>query len=106
MYKVGQTYTSSLWTAKKGKEATLIAAWENFAKWSSQQRLGLIEAALLQDSEQPQRFVSYGVWQNPQGIQAWRQRPEFREFVTKVQELCQDMQPPRMSKSVATVGGG
>jgi len=101
MEKLEHFYTSGLWTVKPGKEADFVAAWEELAKWVVE-KLGAEEAHLLQDLEQPQRFISFGPWKDLGSIKAWRERSEFAEFIAKMKELCVDIQP-RTLKSVADI---
>lgn len=96
----GQVYTMGLWSVKPGNEAALIAAWEKFAKWSAENQPGAMEAVLLQDLEQPRRFVSIGPWEDAEKVRAWRQRPEFQAFFSRAKELCEEIQP-RTLKPVA-----
>lgn len=93
MNKVNVTYTLGVWTAKKGNENAFRAAWEGFAKWTARNQPGAGTAYLLQDPEKPQQFISYGPWDNADVIKAWREKPEFKAFVSKARELCSDFQP-------------
>ncbi len=91
--QVQQPYTLGTWTAKAGREKELIAEWQKFAKWTSERYPGAGTAVLLQDSENPRRFVSCGPWDNTDSIKGWRESPEFKAFALKVRELCDEFQP-------------
>jgi quinol monooxygenase YgiN len=93
MEELDELYTVGLWTAKPGKEDDFIRAWEEFARWTSAHQPGAAEAHLLQDIAHPQRFFSFGPWENSRRIDDWRATPEFRAFVVQVRELCEDFQP-------------
>lgn len=99
----GRVYTFGLWTAKPGKESAFAAAWETFARWSADHVDGAIDADLLQDALKPQLFISIGPWRDAASVQAWRDMPEFKAFVARAKELCDDFQP-HMLKPVAHVG--
>src|SRR5260221_14289740 len=86
-------YTLGIWTAKPGKEQAFIAEWEAFARWTGTNIQGTGTAPLLQDSDHPEQFISFGPWQNPEAIKAWRVSVEFKAFVSKVRELCDDFRP-------------
>ena len=101
MEKREHFYTAGLWMVKPGKETDFVAAREEVVKWVVE-KLGAMEAHLLQDLEQPQRFFSFGPWKDLQSIKAWRERPEFAGFLSKMKELCVDIQPHTM-KSVADI---
>ena len=93
MNKINQPYTLGMWKAKAGNEKTFIAEWEVFAKWTASNQAGAGTGYLLQDAEHSQQFISFDPWENVDAIQAWRERPEFKVFVSKVRELCDDFQP-------------
>ncbi|MGB2868237.1 MAG: antibiotic biosynthesis monooxygenase family protein [Bacteroidota bacterium] len=82
-----------MWTVKHGKEKALIAEWTRFAQWTAKSYPGAGTATLLQDSDNPRRFISFGQWENSATIKAWRERPEFKESVSRIRELCEDFQP-------------
>ena len=93
MIKINQPYTLGTWRTKAGNERAFIAEWEVFAKWTASNQAGAGTGYLLQDPEHPQQFISFGPWENADAIQAWRERSEFKVFVSKVRELCDDFQP-------------
>lgn len=101
MSAINQPFTLGLWTAKIGNEKEFIVKWEAFAKWTAESQPGAGTAYLLQDPEHPQQFISFGSWENADRIKAWRERSEFKAFVSKVRELCDDFQP-RSLVQVAT----
>jgi len=101
-----QVFTFGLWSVKPGKEGDFIAAWEAFARWTGKHQTGMVgEARLLEDVDEPRRFVSIGGWSDMQKVQAWRETPEFRDFFAKVSELCEETQP-RVLKPVVRVARG
>jgi len=100
MNKINQPYTLGTWTAKAGNERTFITEWQAFARWTARNQPGAGTAYLLQDPDHPRQFVSFGPWESPDAIKAWRERPEFKAFASKVRELCDDFQP----RSLVVVG--
>jgi quinol monooxygenase YgiN len=93
MSKPNQIYTLGNWTTKVGNEQAFITEWQTFAQWTAQHQQGAGIGYLLQDPDHPQQFVSFGPWESPEAVKAWRERPEFKAFVLKVRELCEDFQP-------------
>lgn len=93
MNNPNQLYTLGNWTTKVGNEQAFIAEWEKFAKWTALHQKGAGVGNLLQDPEHPRQFVSFGPWDSPEAIKAWREQPEFKAFVSKVRDLCEDFQP-------------
>jgi len=93
MEKSGQIYTLGIWSVKPGNEVAFIEAWKTFAEWTVRHQPGAIGAFLLQDITNPQRLISSGPWKDAESIQAWRGMPEFKEFITRARDLCEDIQP-------------
>lgn len=88
-----QLYTLGIWLVKHGSEQAFVKAWKEFAEWTLKNQLGNTKATLLQDEEQPQHFISFGPWKDNESIQSWRNQPEFKEFITKARDLCEDIKP-------------
>ncbi len=94
MSSPGQLYALGIWTVKSGSESAFISLWDDFANWTAKTQPGPVSSAiLLQDLDNPQRFISVGPWEDEASIRAWRGLPEFREFFAKARELCDDIQP-------------
>ncbi len=96
----GELFTVGIWMVKPGNEAIFISAWERFARWTSENQPGALLGTLLQDAENPQRFISYGPWRDVENIKIWRNTAEFKAFAAKAKELCESFQPSMM-KAVA-----
>jgi len=92
----GTLYTLGIWETKVGKEAEFIETWQSFAEWTSQNQPGASIGKLLQNEETPQRFVSFGPWEDAESIAEWRNQPQFKEFAAKVRDLCVDFEPQNM----------
>lgn len=97
MIKVNQPYTVGKWTTRIGSERAFITEWERFAKWTAKNQQGAGIGYLLQDKEKPQEFISFGPWENDDAIKAWRERPEFKTFVSTIGELCAKFQPQSLA---------
>jgi len=80
-----QLYTLGVWTVKAGQESTFVAEWDAFAKWTAKSHPAAGDAYLLKDAEHPQQFISFGPWDSPEAVKAWRERPEFKVFVRREQ---------------------
>ena len=103
MSKPRQIYTLGIWTVKEGREQAFIAEWEAFAKWTAKNQPGSQDAYLVKDLNNPRQFVSFGPWDNAEAIAAWRERAEFKAFVGKVKDLCDEFQPRTLSLAASTV---
>jgi heme-degrading monooxygenase HmoA len=86
-------YTLGTWTIKAGKESTFVSLWTSFAQWMNEHTSGLGKGHLLQDAQNPAKFISIGSWDDVQSIQAWRDSDAFRKFVGDAMPLCDDFQP-------------
>jgi heme-degrading monooxygenase HmoA len=86
-------YTLGIWVVKSGNETAFINEWTSFANWTSKNISGAGKGYLLQDKNNPIRFISFGPWDNEKSIENWRNRNEFEDFVSKVKVLCDDFQP-------------
>ncbi|HEY3371451.1 MAG TPA: antibiotic biosynthesis monooxygenase [Prolixibacteraceae bacterium] len=95
------TYTLGIWTVKPGMETEFINEWTLFANWTSEHFTGAGHAYLLRDEKFPDRFISFGPWDQISTIQQWRDSNEFKSFGTRVKSLCVDFQPNTM-KVVST----
>jgi heme-degrading monooxygenase HmoA len=88
-----ETYTLGIWTVKPGKEEEFIRIWTSFANWTSENISGAGKGRLLLDEKNSLRFISFGPWNSEDSIQKWRDSGEFKSFVTKAKDLCDDFQP-------------
>lgn len=102
---VAQPYSSGVWTAKPGREAEFVAAWQEFATWSLQAIEGGSWAKLLRDRAQANRFVSIGPWDSLEAIDAWRSHPGFAERVGRIRTLIESLEPSTL-EAVVEVGAG
>jgi heme-degrading monooxygenase HmoA len=104
MAKTGQPYTSGSWLVKAGSEDAFVAQWTAFTEWSLNNAPGAESFVLIQDSGDPRRFLSFGAWDNPEAVTAWRQRPEFRELLGECRALCEQFEPHDYTLAAAPRG--
>jgi heme-degrading monooxygenase HmoA len=89
---VATPYSSTTWIVKPGLEGEFVQRWQEFASWSSAQ--GLTAAAmLLQDTDEHNRFVSFGPWESIDAIRRWRSLPGFQERVARLHEVLERFEP-------------
>lgn len=94
---VGTPFTLAEWIVRPGNETAFIEAWDRFAGWTAGHQPGAMVGALLQDTADPRRFVSYSPWGSPEEIAAWRGSPEFRAAFERFRELCESITPHAMT---------
>lgn len=98
-------YTCGIWTVTPGREDEFVAAWEDLARWSAEHVAGAGWATLVQQDDQPNRFLTFGPWESLEAIDAWRSSDGFRERVGRIRALLEDFQPGTFRRR-AGVGGG
>ena len=86
-------YSFGEWLVKDGKEEEFISHWQVFARQTAKDFKAASGAYLLQDKADPRHFVSFGEWAKPDAIEKWRTSPEFRNFLSNIQPLCDDVEP-------------
>ncbi len=100
MTEMETLYTLAIWTTLPGKEEAFMKAWEEFARWTQRHMNGSGTAQLLQDADQPSRFISLGPWDNREYIQAWRASPEFNNAFLTFRQLCTEIKPMTLREVV------
>jgi heme-degrading monooxygenase HmoA len=103
METIEKPFTTAVWNVRQGKEKEFIKEWTRFADWSSR-TAGAITGRLLQDTENPTRFISVGEWDDENTIKKWREQPEFREAMSALSDLLAEPVEPKRMKEVAKVG--
>ena len=83
-------YVSGNWVVKQGSSGEFISRWKAFTQWSLDNAAGSEDFLLLQDAQDPQHFISLGVWRDHESISAWRNLPEFATLLGRCRELCED----------------
>lgn len=98
MENLGQIFSSAIWVVKSGNEQKLIDLWSDFADWTGKNIAGSTEASLLQSLDEPQKFLSFGPWQSLESVEDWRSRPQFKEYFSQLQEICEEITPMTLKK--------
>ena len=92
MTRIGQPYTSGIWTTQSGREDDFIAEWSDFTEWSLQNSPGAESFVLIQDSGDPRHFISFGAWADEESVSAWRGGSEFGERLGRCRALCDEFE--------------
>jgi len=101
MVKIGQPYTSGTWVVRQGREEEFVARWTEFTEWALANAEGAQGFLLIRDSEDPRRFLSFGGWDDPDAVNAWRSTPEFADRLGRCRELCEDFRATDHTLSAA-----
>jgi len=91
-----QPYTFGVWIVRPGREDDFVAGWRGLAEWTAANAPGAGVSRLLQDENQPSRFISLGSWDDKDAIAAWRSRLGFQERVAKLREMLETYTPAHL----------
>jgi quinol monooxygenase YgiN len=100
---VHEPWTHGRWTIKPRREQEFVDAWREFAAWTLKEFPGARGAKLLRDREHPNRFYSFGLWDDADAVARWREHPGFAEGIERISELIDELEPIT-ADVVATVG--
>lgn len=101
---MSELYTQGVWKPAPGKEEVFIEAWMSFAGWASGMS-GAGTLRLARDVRNVERFVSFGTWDSPDAVRAWKSHPEFRERIARVVQHVDEFEPTELAL-VATAESG
>ena len=96
MEKIGQPFRVGIWQVKPEKAAEFVAAWQSSADWLALKLLDEGGAVLLEDLNDPSRFISFAPVNDPEKVEEVLRSAEFQELWARVMRLCQDARPNRM----------
>ncbi len=102
MPEAGTLYAVGEWKVKDGREREFTQAWLEFALWTAKHVRGAGVGRLLQDANDPTRFISFGPWSGLEAARTWREPPEFKAFFLKAREMCQTISPQTLNEVAST----
>ena len=91
-----QPYTFGVWIVKPGREDDFVAGWREMAEWTAANAPGAGIGRLLQDEDQPSRFISIGPWDDKESIAVWRSQLGFQERVGKLRDMLETFTPANL----------
>jgi quinol monooxygenase YgiN len=81
-------YTSGNWVVKEGNEQTFVEQWRSVARWCLQNSQGARSFRLIQDTNDPRHFISFGEWDDLEWLTVARGQSEFLRLFRGCQRLC------------------
>jgi len=82
-------YTSGVWNARTGKDDEFARRWQESVDGLSQDLPG-VTFRLLQDAENPSRFLSVaGPWRNREQFEATRASDEFQASMASIDDVLE-----------------
>jgi heme-degrading monooxygenase HmoA len=92
MPALGQPFTSGRWLVREGSEKEFVNRWSALTLWSLKEAGGAEFFYLIQDTLDQRRFLSFGAWDAPGSVSAWREQPTFQELLGACRELCDEFE--------------
>jgi heme-degrading monooxygenase HmoA len=81
---VSVPYTFGIWRVRSRRSDEFVAAWTEFAEWTTQNVPGAGQGTLLRDLDDQNRFMSTGPWESLEVIERWRSLDGFTERVARL----------------------
>ena len=100
-----ELFTCGTWTVRAGREDDFVAAWTDLAEWTTENFEDAGWARLVQQRDEPRRFLSFGPWPSEELVAEWRGSDGFRQRVGHMQEMLESFEPG-LFDARAQVGGG
>jgi len=92
---MSDVYTTGSWKPFPGEEDAFVKAWTEFASWASELP-GAGTALLARDFRDPDRFVSFMDWESMAAVRGWKDSPEFKERMSRVQRHIDKFTPTEL----------
>lgn len=92
---MGEVYTTGSWRPFPGQEDAFLEDWSDFMAWACSLP-GAGRAVLARDLRDPERFVSFAVWDDIESVQAWKASSEFKPRMSRVQEHIDKFSPTEL----------
>jgi heme-degrading monooxygenase HmoA len=83
---------SGRWQVREGEAESFIDEWRRFLGWTRDHYDELISATLFQSEDDPNRFVSFAIWEGSQPRREWKDSAGFMTRFTACRELCDEFE--------------
>ena len=104
MEEVGKAFRLGIWSVPPGKASEFTEAWQSLSEWLLQHLPDERGSVLLEDRNDPSRFISFAPLADPAKVEEVMSGPEFQELWSAVMEICDTVKPHSM-RVVGAVGG-
>ena len=101
---MAEMITTGVWVVSEANQNAFLRAWAEFAEWASAMD-GAATLRLGHDTGERNRFVSFGPWDSPEHVHAWKANGEFRQRMSKVMQFVDEFHPTELDV-VASVSSG
>lgn len=106
MEEIKQQFRLGIWAVKPEKREKFIEAWQTSGDWLSQRLPNERGAVLLEDTNDPGKFISYAPISQPEIANKVMSGSEFQELWGAVMQLCDGVEPHSMRVVGAAKGQG
>ena len=96
MKEIGRPIRLGMWTVNSDKVQEFIEAWQSSADWLTDNLPDNGEGFLVQDMENPNRFISFAFSDDLEMAQEVMSQIEYLDLFSKVRAICDDVQPHGM----------
>ena len=103
MEEIGNHFRLGIWTLNPENRARFIEAWQTSAAWLKERLPAEASAVLLEDTNDPGRFISFAPQSDPEVVSQLMAETEFQELWNRVMQFC-DVKPHSM-RVVSSVSG-
>jgi hypothetical protein len=104
--EIKQHFRLGIWAVKPEKREKFIEAWQTSSDWLTQKLPNERGAVLLEDTNDPTRFISYAPISEFEVTNEVMSGPEFQEHWGAVMQLCDGVEPHSMQVVSAARGQG
>jgi hypothetical protein len=86
-------YTHAEWRVNPGRETEFVRAWRELARAFASLAARPLWGTLLQSTEEPSLFYSFGPWASEADVLAMRADPDALAAIGRVTALCEHARP-------------
>jgi len=104
MQALGQTFRLGIWSVKPENAVEFKQAWRISADWLAHNLDQEADAFLLEDTEDPSKFISFAPVSDPDEVEEVMSGDEFQHLWSDVMQLCNDVRPHTL-RMVGSVSG-
>jgi heme-degrading monooxygenase HmoA len=100
---LSDTYTCSVWTVPEGRDDEFVSAFQRFA--AAADEIGAREGFILQDEDDPARFIVVRRWESAEAVQRWQQDDRRRHAAGEaLVQVVPEAQQAYLTRKVADLG--
>src|SRR6187455_3660629 len=92
-----RVWTHGRWIVEPGNEDRFVEIWSRLARdGADRTRSG--RPTLLRDRDEPNVFVTFGWWSDPDAVEAFRRSSPFRAAVAELEPLLRSFEPSTLDE--------